>query len=56
MNPTPITIDGAAFASAALALMEERKVTSLIVADARGHAEGVLHIHDVYDLFKPDLP
>jgi len=56
MNPTPITIDAGAFASAALALMEERKVTSLIVADAAGHAEGVLHIHDVYNLFKPDLP
>jgi arabinose-5-phosphate isomerase len=56
MNPTPTTIDGAAFASAALALMEERKITSLIVADAAGHAEGVLHIHDVYNLFKPDLP
>jgi arabinose-5-phosphate isomerase len=56
MNSTPITIDGAAFASAALALMEERKITSLIVADAAGHAEGVLHIHDVYNLFRPDLP
>jgi arabinose-5-phosphate isomerase len=56
MNPAPITIDGAAFASTALALMEERKVTTLIVADSAGHAEGVLHIHDVYDLFKPDLP
>jgi arabinose-5-phosphate isomerase len=56
MNPSPITIDAGAFASAALALMEERKITSLIVADAAGHAEGVLHIHDVYNLFKPDLP
>jgi arabinose-5-phosphate isomerase len=56
MNPIPITIDAGAFASAALALMEERKITSLIVADAAGHAEGVLHIHDVYNLFRPDLP
>jgi arabinose-5-phosphate isomerase len=56
MNPTPVTIDADAFASAALALMEERKITTLIVANAAGHAEGVLHIHDVYDLFKPDLP
>lgn len=56
MNPAPITIDAGAFASAALALMEQRKITSLIVADAQGHAVGVLHIHDVYNLFKPDLP
>ena len=56
MNPAPITIDSAASASAALALMEELKITSLIVADAAGHAEGILHIHDVYNLFKPDLP
>jgi len=56
MNPRPVTIDAGAFASSALALMEERKITTLIVADAARHAEGVLHIHDVYDLFKPDLP
>jgi arabinose-5-phosphate isomerase len=56
MNPAPITIDAGAFASAALALMEERKITSLIVTGSAGQAEGVLHIHDVYNLFKPDLP
>jgi arabinose-5-phosphate isomerase len=56
MNAAPVTIDANAFASAALALMEERKITSLVVTNAAGHAEGVLHIHDVYDLYKPDLP
>jgi arabinose-5-phosphate isomerase len=56
MNAAPITIDAGAFATQALALMEERKITSLIVADSAGHAEGVLHIHDVYNLYKRDLP
>ncbi|HWZ50308.1 MAG TPA: KpsF/GutQ family sugar-phosphate isomerase [Granulicella sp.] len=56
MNPTPLTIPASAFASAALALMEERKITSLVVTDEAGRAEGALHIHDVYDLYKSDLP
>ncbi|HEY6412937.1 MAG TPA: KpsF/GutQ family sugar-phosphate isomerase [Edaphobacter sp.] len=50
MNPLPLTIDGRAFASAALALMEERKITSLIVTTPNGHAEGVLHLHDLWTL------
>lgn len=50
MNPRPITIDGSAFASAALALMEERKITSLIVVNADGRAEGVVHLHDLWTL------
>jgi len=41
MNRNARTIDGAAFATAALALMEERKITSLIVT-------GVIHIHDLW--------
>jgi arabinose-5-phosphate isomerase len=50
MNPTPLTIDANAFASAALALMEEKKITSLIVTTPNGHAEGVLHLHDLWTL------
>jgi arabinose-5-phosphate isomerase len=48
MNTRPVTIDGAAFAASALALMEERKITSLIVTDDGGHALGVLHLHDLW--------
>lgn len=48
MNPHPLTIEGNAFASTALALMEERKITSLIVVGAEGRAEGVLHLHDLW--------
>jgi arabinose-5-phosphate isomerase len=50
MNPTPLTIDGSALASSALALMEEKKITSLIVVDAGGHVQGVVHLHDLWTL------
>jgi arabinose-5-phosphate isomerase len=48
MNAHPRTIDGGAFASSALALMEERKITSLIVTSADGQIQGVLHLHDLW--------
>ena len=48
MNPLPLTIDATAFASTAVAMMEERKITSLIVVDSQGNAKGVLHLHDLW--------
>lgn len=50
MNRRPLTIEGDAFASAALALMEERKITSLIVTGEHGQVEGVLHLHDLWTI------
>lgn len=50
MNPQPLTIEPSAFASAALALMEEKKITSLIVISSSGHAQGVVHLHDLWTL------
>jgi arabinose-5-phosphate isomerase len=50
MNHHPVTIQTGAFASSALALMEEKKITSLIVTDPSGRAEGVLHLHDLWTL------
>jgi arabinose-5-phosphate isomerase len=50
MNPHPLTIDASAFASAALAQMEEKKITSLIVTNSSGHAQGVVHLHDLWTL------
>ena len=50
MNPHPITIGGDAFASSALALMEERKITSLVVVSRDGLVEGVIHLHDLWTL------
>lgn len=48
MNPHPVTIAPNAFAAEALALMESRKITSLIVVGAAGEALGVLHLHDLW--------
>jgi len=48
MNARPVTIPPDASAGEALALMEERKITSLIVASAQGGAMGVLHLHDLW--------
>jgi arabinose-5-phosphate isomerase len=48
MNSHPVTIPAEAFAPEALALMEDRKITSLIVVSADGNALGVLHLHDLW--------
>jgi arabinose-5-phosphate isomerase len=50
MNSHPHTIEGSALASSALALMEDKKITSLIVVSAGGHVEGVVHLHDLWTL------
>lgn len=53
MNIHPLTIDGSAFASTALSLMEERKITSLIVLGDQAQVEGVLHLHDLWTVNLP---
>jgi arabinose-5-phosphate isomerase len=50
MNSHPQTIEGSALASSALALMEDKKITSLIVVAPGGHLEGVVHLHDLWTL------
>jgi arabinose-5-phosphate isomerase len=53
MNPRAVTISPEAFAAEALALMEARKITSLIVTTASGGALGVLHLHDLWTTAQP---
>ena len=48
MNAHPVTISPEAFAGEALALMEARKITSLIVVAPNGEALGVVHLHDLW--------
>ena len=48
MNAHPVTIAPEALAGEALALMEARKITSLIVVAPSGEALGVLHLHDLW--------
>ena len=48
MTRTPATIGARELATRALNLMEARKITSLMVVDAAGKLEGVVHIHDLW--------
>jgi len=48
-NPT--TIEGGELASAALQLMEQKKITSLFICcDDTGVVEGIIHLHDLWGL------
>jgi len=48
MTRNPRTIRGNEFAATALALMEEKKITSLAVVDGNGKLEGIVHLHDLW--------
>src|SRR3984893_17343852 len=48
MTRSPRTISRREFAATALAMMEEKKITSLIVVDGGGRLEGILHLHDLW--------
>ena len=48
MTRSPATIGKTELAATALRILEERKITSLAVVDARGRLEGVLHLHDLW--------
>jgi arabinose-5-phosphate isomerase len=48
MNAHPRTIAATEFAASALAILEERKITSLIVVDGEKNVEGVVHLHDLW--------
>jgi arabinose-5-phosphate isomerase len=48
MTKNPRTIAATEFAAAALAVMEEKKITSLVVVDADGKLEGIIHLHDLW--------
>ena len=50
MNPTPRTITADEFAFRALSVMEENKITSLVVVDSTRCVTGVLHLHDLWGL------
>src|SRR5438045_7174442 len=48
MTRDPKTIAPQEFAATALALMEEKKITSLVVVDHERHLRGVVHLHDLW--------
>ncbi|MGC1963931.1 MAG: KpsF/GutQ family sugar-phosphate isomerase [Candidatus Sulfotelmatobacter sp.] len=48
MTKNPRTIAAGEFAATALALMEEKKITSLMVINQRGTLQGIVHLHDLW--------
>ena len=48
MTMNPVTIPHTTLAVEALALMEQRKITSIVVVDADRRVEGVVHLHDLW--------
>jgi arabinose-5-phosphate isomerase len=50
MTKNPVTLSRSELAASALRVMEERKITSVLVVDAEGKLEGVLHVHDLWTL------
>lgn len=48
MTRDPKTITADQFAASALAIMEEKKITSLMVIDGGGRLKGIVHLHDLW--------
>jgi arabinose-5-phosphate isomerase len=48
MTREPVLVGGRELATRALDLMESRRITALLVTDAGGRIEGVLHLHDLW--------
>jgi arabinose-5-phosphate isomerase len=48
MTQNAKTIGAQEFAATALALMEEKKITSLVVVDSARRVQGIVHLHDLW--------
>jgi arabinose-5-phosphate isomerase len=48
MTPNPRVIDRDEFATAALRIMEQYHITSLLIVDSEHRLEGLLHLHDLW--------
>ncbi len=48
MTPNPVAIAMSTLAVEALAMLEQRKITSIVVIDADQRVEGVVHLHDLW--------
>ncbi len=48
MKPDPITIEKEEVATKALQIMEDKKITSLLIKDKDGKVEGIIHLHDLW--------
>jgi arabinose-5-phosphate isomerase len=50
MTKNPVTLPRSELAASALRVMEEKKITSVLIEDDAGKLEGVLHVHDLWTL------
>jgi arabinose-5-phosphate isomerase len=48
LTPDPVTIDREDLAAKALNIMEERKITSLVVTNRQNQVKGLIHLHDLW--------
>jgi arabinose-5-phosphate isomerase len=48
MTREPVTVDARELATHALNLMEERRITSLVIVDGARVVKGVVHLHDLW--------
>jgi len=48
MTPNPVAIGRATLAAEALNMLEQRKITSLVVVDDGRRVDGVIHLHDLW--------
>ena len=48
MTRNPVTIDRGTLAAEVLHVLEQRKITSIVVVDSNGQVEGVVHLHDLW--------
>jgi arabinose-5-phosphate isomerase len=48
MTSNPVTLDKSTLAAQALNVMEQRKITSIVVVDEHRAVEGVVHLHDLW--------
>jgi arabinose-5-phosphate isomerase len=48
MTRNPVTVRRDTLAAEALHLLEQRKITSIVVADEGDHVQGVVHLHDLW--------
>jgi arabinose-5-phosphate isomerase len=50
MSKNPVTLTRTELAASALRVMEEKRITSVLVVDVERRVEGVVHIHDLWTL------
>jgi arabinose-5-phosphate isomerase len=48
MTRNPVTVVRETLAAEALHIMEQRKITSIVVVDGSGVVQGVVHLHDLW--------